>query len=282
MTSLEITVKAILTGMALVFIGSIPRNLLFAANTRLFPTVPWFTFPLCIYIWIYWRYVNGAWFPRSTSAARRANLRANSLGGPVWFWALSAGTIALVALVLLLRVANRIVTMPREASFDVSQISMATVIAMIVVGAISAAVVEESAFRGYMQGLIEKRLGIVAAILISGVMFGLAHLGVTPMLLPYYVSVAALYGMVAYLTDSILPSIVLHTAGNIYSNTFLWLEGHAEWQQSAIPQPLIWETGADRSFWIHVIAAALTVGVTVLAYVQLARVAGRQKKSAPA
>lgn len=61
----------------------------------------------------------------------------------------------------------------------------------------------------------------------------MAHLDFTPILLPYYVAVAAIYGMVTYLTDSILPAVVLHTGGNIYSNTDLWLRGRAEWQAPA-------------------------------------------------
>lgn len=31
-------------------------------------------------------------------------------------------------------------------------------------------------------------------------------------------AVAAIYGTVTYLTNSILPAVVLHTGGNIYSN----------------------------------------------------------------
>lgn len=67
-----------------------------------------------------------------------------------------------------------------------------------------------------MQQPIERRHGPVAAILITGIVFGLAHFThpeVTLILLPYFVAVAAVYGALAYLTNSILPSLVLHTVG---------------------------------------------------------------------
>ena len=45
-------------------------------------------------------------------------------------------------------------------------------------------------------------------------MFAVATL-IHSALLPYYVAVAAIYGTVTHLTDSILPAIVLHPGGNL-------------------------------------------------------------------
>ena len=39
-------------------------------------------------------------------------------------------------------------------------------------------------------------------------MFAVPHVDFTPILWPYYVAVAAIYGTVTYLTSSILPAIV--------------------------------------------------------------------------
>jgi hypothetical protein len=63
-------------------------------------------------------------------------------------------------------------------------------------GAPVAGIIEESAFRGYMQGPIERRYGLLVAILITGTMFAIVHLDFTPILWPYYVAVAAIYGTV--------------------------------------------------------------------------------------
>jgi membrane protease YdiL (CAAX protease family) len=101
-------------------------------------------------------------------------------------------------------------------------------------------------------------------------MFAVAHLDFTPILWPYYVAVAAIYGVVTYLTNSILPAVVLHTAGNLFSNTDLWLHGKAEWQAPSGPAALIWTTGVDRSFWTGSLAFLLAAAIMVWAYFRLA------------
>jgi membrane protease YdiL (CAAX protease family) len=128
-----------------------------------------------------------------------------------------------------------------------------------------AGVIEEAAFRGYMQGPIEQRCGLSIAILITGTMFAVAHLDFTLILWPYYVAVAAIYGLVTYLTKSILPALVLHTCGNLYSNVDLWLHGQAEWQASSGSAALIWTTGADSSFRAWTMALLVVTGATVWA-----------------
>jgi membrane protease YdiL (CAAX protease family) len=128
-----------------------------------------------------------------------------------------------------------------------------------------------------MQGPIEKRYGPLIAILINGTMFGIAHFDFTLMLWPYYVAVAAIYGMVVYLTNSILPAIVLHMSGNLYSNYDLWVNGRAEWQAAKDASELVWSTGADTSFWTTLGTFALVIALTVGAYFKLARVAQPQK-----
>lgn len=270
---MQVIVRAVLIGMLIVIAGTIPRNLLFLANLRYFASVPWAVPLTAFYLWFFWRYLNGAWAPESTVEERRASLRANRLAGRVWAWALVFGGLGIVALVLALRVANRLVVLPQQQLPDLSQVPKLTVLALLLMAAPVAGIVEEAAFRGYMQGPIERRYGLAVAILITGTMFAVAHLDFTLILWPYYVAVAAIYGTVTYLTQSILPAVVLHTGGNLYSNLDLWLHGQAEWQAAAGSAALIWKTGADTSFWIASIALLLVAAGMVWAYFKLARVA---------
>ena len=256
--------------MLVMLAGTIPRNLLFAANLRYFTNVPWAVPVTGAYLWLLWRYLRGDGEPASTSADRRASLRANSVSGRVWAYALLAGGLGIVALVLALRIANRFVVLPQQQLPDFAHIPRFTVLALLLAAAPVAGVVEEAAFRGYMQGPLEKRLGLAIAIVITGTMFAVAHLDFTPILWPYYVAVAAIYGTVTYLADSILPAIVLHTAGNLYSNFDLWLHGKAEWQASSIGQH-----GLDQALWLDSGAFVILFALTVLAFVWLARVARR-------
>jgi membrane protease YdiL (CAAX protease family) len=145
-----------------------------------------------------------------------------------------------------------------------------TVWALLLMSAPVAGVIEEAAFRGYMQGPIERRYGPAVAILITGTMFAVARLDFTLVLWPYYVAVAAIYGMVAYLTNSIWPAIVLHTGGNMYSNFDLWLHGQAEWQASTAAADLVWTTGVDEAFVRSAVALLVVTVAVAWAYARLA------------
>jgi membrane protease YdiL (CAAX protease family) len=268
----EVILRAVLLGMLVMLAGTIPRNLLFAANLRYYAAVPWAVPLTAVYLWFFWRYLQGKGPPESTAEERRASLRANRIPGRVWAWALLAGGLGIVALVLALRVANRLVVLPPQKLPDLSQVPELTVLALLLMAAPVAGIVEEAAFRGYMQGPIERRHGLIVAILITGTMFAVAHLDFTLILWPYYVAVAAIYGIVTRLTKSILPAVVLHTGGNLYSNIDLWLHGQAEWQASSGPTAPIWKTGADAPFWRSSLALLLVTTVTVWAYFNLERI----------
>ncbi|HEX4962177.1 MAG TPA: type II CAAX endopeptidase family protein [Thermoanaerobaculia bacterium] len=270
--------RAVLLGMLIVLAGTIPRNLLFAANLQYFTGVPWAVPLTALYLGFFWWYLNGGGPPESTAGERRASLRAYHVPGRVWAWALLAGGLSIVALVLALRVANRLVVLPQQQLPDLSHVPKVTVLSLLLMAAPVAGIVEEAAFRGYMQGPIERRCGLAIAVLITGTMFAVAHLDFTLILWPYYVAVAAIYGTVTYLTRSILPALVLHTGGNLYSNLDLWLHGQAEWQAASGPAALIWKTGADASFWISGIAFLVVTAGTVWAYFKLARLGCCEEK----
>jgi membrane protease YdiL (CAAX protease family) len=265
--------RAVLIGLLVMLAGTIPRNIAFAANLRYHAGVPWAVPLIAVYLWFFWQYLNGAGPPAGTAAERRASLRATRLPVRVWARALLAGGLGIVALVIALRVANRLVVLPPQHLPNLAQVPRFTVLALLLMAAPVAGIVEEAAFRGYMQGPLERRYGLAVAILITGTMFAVSHLDFTLILWPYYVAVAAIYGTVTYLTDSILPAVVLHTGGNLYSNLDLWLHGQAEWQAPSGREALIWTTGADASFWIASVTLLVVAAATASAYVKLARIA---------
>ncbi len=268
--------RAVLFGMLVMLAGTIPRNVLFAANLRYLPRVPWAVPLIAAFLWLFWRYLNGAGPPQETGLERRASLRAQRVSGVVWAWALLSGALGIVALVLALRILNRLVALPPQQLPDLGQVPDLTVVSLLVMAAPVAGVVEEAAFRGYMQGPIERRHGLWIAILISGTMFAVAHLDFTWTLWPYYLAVSALYGSVTSLCGSIRPAIVLHTAGNLYSNFDLWLHRQAEWQAGAAGTAPIPTTGADAIVWRTGIALLAAAAATGWAYLRLARAARRR------
>ena len=94
-------------------------------------------------------------------------------------------------------------------------------------------------------------------------------------------AVAAIYGTVSYFTDSILPAVVLHTSGNVYSNLDLWLHGQAEWQAPAGEKLLVWTTGPDRAFWLEGAAFVILTALMLIAYRTLARAARHDSPRPP-
>jgi membrane protease YdiL (CAAX protease family) len=273
---LPVIARAVLTGGLVAVAGTTPWAVLVSLNIKHGSAVPWAVPPTALYLWLFWRWIRGAGWPRSTAEARRVLCRANPVSDDAWAMALVAGLLGLVAVLLFQGVMGRLVTLPQQQDIDPSQYPIMTVALWVLMSAAVAGVTEEAAFRGYLQGPIERRHGPVLAILITGLLFGLMHFThpeVTLVLLPFYLAVAAVYGMLAYLTNSILPSVVLHGGGNVFAAFALFAGGRSEWQATAMPKPSIWETGADASFWI-LVALTLVVGAAaVWAYAALARVA---------
>ena len=273
---LPVIVRAVVAGLGVAALGTVPWAGLISVNVRHLSGIPWSVPIMAGYLALYWAYfVRGAGWPRSTSGTRRTTARAKSIRD-AWGIALLAGMLGLVSILLLQGVMSRLVRLPAQRHPDPSQFPAATVFLWVVMSAIVAGVVEETAFRGYLQRPIERRHGPVVAILITGALFGFAHFGhpeVGLALLPYYLAVAAVYGSLAYFTDSTLPGMTLHAGGNIFSAFDLFARGRSEWQLSTAQPKLLWETGPDAAFIGNVVALLVVFALTVWAFAGLARAA---------
>ena len=273
---LPLMARAVLIGLAVAATGTVPWTALVSANSRHYSTLPWAVPLMAMYLWVYWRYfVRGTGWPRSTADTRRVSARANPLPPDAWGPALLAGMLGLAGVLLLQGVLSRLVALPQQQDLDVTRYPAFTVLMWVLMSAVVVGVVEETSFRGYLQRPVERRHGPVIAILLSGSLFGAAHFThpeASIVLVPFYVAAAAVYGALAYFTDSTLPGMVLHAGGNMLSAFDLFTRGRSEWQLSVEPQPLIWETGADAAFWGNVAALLIVATLTVWAYASLARV----------
>jgi len=261
-------VCAVLAGIGVLLAGNLPWVALLAPlNLRLLPVVPWAIAPMAIYLVLYWRYIGGRIGSPGTAEMRRARLRANPLAPDVWIMAIFTGLVGFGALLALVAVMARLVMLPESAPIAApAGMPRLTVFLLLVMSSIVAGVTEEAGFRGYMQGRIEQRYGLPTAILVNGALFGLLHFpnhpGAVISMLPYYISVAAVYGGLTWASNSILPALVLHVAGDIWSLTRLWATGRPEWQLSTTAPQLLSETGADASFFVATAALIVLVAAT--------------------
>ena len=138
---------------------------------------------------------------------------------------------------------------------------------VLVIASLDSSLAEEAGFRGYFQGALEREVGGPIAILIASLVIapthGLAQGFLWPTLL-WYFCVDVMFGVMAYLTRSILPGIVVHSAGLLIFFALVW--------PYDTQRRLVWETGADTWFWINVAQAIIFSTIAILAFRQLARV----------
>ena len=265
-------IVAVILGVAVLLAGSLPWGVALAPlNLRIGVRVPWAVVPMAAYLWGYWTFVRGDWGSPAHAATRRHDLRAHALPGDVWPAALVAGLIGFGALLALIAVLARLVTLPQSAQIPTpAGMPAATMFVLLTMASVVAGVTEEAAFRGYMQTPIEERYGLPLAILVNGTMFGLLHFPNHPdsvlVMLPYYIGVAAIYGGLTWAANSILPSLVLHVGGDIWSLGRLWMTGRPEWQLSPSPPALIRETGVDKGFLLAMASLTLLTALTVAGY----------------
>lgn len=276
--------RALLSGVAVALGGLLPWAAFSLFNQRYGVAVPWAIVPTALWLWLYWRWIGGHGWPSTTSATRRQLRRANAVDPDLFGMAMLAGMVGFAALAPFTILLNRLVTLNQAKPIVLPpDMPAITAFMLLIMASVVAGVTEEAGFRGYLQSPIEKRHGIVAAILVSGLLFGLAHFrhhpGVATLgMLPYYMYAAALYGLIAYATNSIIPGLVLHAVGDVFVLSRWWLTGRGEWQLTESTPATIWQTGPDGAFWTA-LAAFIVLGGAATATFAALIAAGREKRA---
>jgi membrane protease YdiL (CAAX protease family) len=262
--------SAILAFLIIAFGQGVWGALLFA-NLRTGLAIPWAVAVMPLVLWLMWQYLGGKGWPHRTSETRRRYLRANRVSGQAWTWAMLAGGLSIVALAGYWIVMFQLVQMPANVLPDLSKYPMLTVVLMPVMASLVSPINEESAFRGYCQVILEREFRGVVAVIISSLLFALAHLTqgfLWPKLLVYFL-VGLVFGAMAYLTGSILPGIAVHIIGDL---TFFALV----WPYDA-QRHLVWKSGADRWFWLHTLQAIIFTPLALIAFRRLASLSHRPR-----
>src|SRR6202453_5257735 len=96
---------------------------------------------------------------------------------------------------------------------------------MIVMASLVAPLMEEAGFRGYFQVALERELRAPLAIVISSLVFALAHGSTQGFLWPkllFYFLVGIAFGAPPYLSNSTLPAILVPFAGLLIFFPLVW------------------------------------------------------------
>ena len=238
---------------------------LLAANFRSSPrAVPWSVAVMAVVLWLLWQYLGGRWSPRSTSQSRKRALRANPVSGSVLLGSLLAGVLSIIALAGLWIVFFRLVKTPANVLDDPSKYPLLTVVLIIIMSSLVSPIVEEIAFRGYCQQILERHFSGKIAVLLSSLLFMLAHAnhGWYWSKLSVYFLAGVVFGALARLTNSILTSLPVHIFGDLTFFILIWPRDSA--------RVLVTVNGADKWFWIHVAQAILFSAFALLAFHRLA------------
>ncbi len=218
----------ILTGLLIAVLGAVPGTVLGQVNARVRPDLPWAAVASLTYLGVLVLWLNGWGPPRSTAPQRRQRLRLWPRNEPDEADAhgLTAGAIAalLGGLYLLWIMVARLSPIPDLSAFPTTSYRWS----MFIMGAVTAGVAEEAAFRGYMQTGLE-RYDRANALWITSLAFVALHLtqglGAVLLLGPGLFAASMLYGMLARRTGTILPGIAIHVMGDLAHVYFGVLRG---------------------------------------------------------
>lgn len=219
---------AIFIGALVAVVGIAPWAVLAPLNARICPDLPWAALTMAAFMALYLAWLNGASWPRAWRETRHYKLRLWRPTQSTWSREGLGPTVALILLLALLYLLW-IAMSPAQQPPDLSAYpTTAYRISIVVMGAMVSGVIEEAAFRGYLQSSLERH-GAGTAMLVTSVAFALFH-GVhgwqTLLVMgPGLFIASVLYGMLAYHTGSIVPGMVVHVLGDVAHTVFGVLRG---------------------------------------------------------
>ena len=227
-------IRPVLAGLLVATLGIAPWMFLARRNAAFRPDLPWAALTTIAYLAFLMAWLNGAGRPRRTAAWRRRNLRlwpdresaseAAAAGEASRVKAAAPIVAAWGALTLLWILVSRPAQAPDLSAYPTTAFR----VSIFFVGALVSGVVEEAAFRGYMQRGLEA-FGAERAVLVTSVVFTLLHgvHGLETLLLvgPGFFVVSLLYGVLALRTGTVIPGMLLHTLGDLAHTYFATLRG---------------------------------------------------------
>ena len=218
--------RPIVGGLAILAAVLLPWSYASVLNRDVRPDVPWAALVITAWMVLLVAWLQGFGPPTATSAGRRSRLRLwppsrDRDPGP-----LSTGVIIVMFAVLtaVWTAMSRMTPLPDLGAYPTTAYRWS----MFLMGGILSGVVEEVAYRGYMQTGLE-RVNRETAILVTSVVFVLSHathgLPTLVVMAPGLFIASYLYGLLAQRTGTILPGILIHTAGDLTRAFFGVLKG---------------------------------------------------------
>jgi membrane protease YdiL (CAAX protease family) len=265
-SKLPVSLRAIISGLLIALVAANVWPILLLSLS-----VPLAALVEMVFLGLYLWWSSGGGPPRRTRDLRQSAFRCGALSRQRWFWGIIGAIFFALSVHASIVVLFRCVEFPLAAfrrGYDLSFIpTLPLKWLVVIVSAVSAGVCEETGFRGYMQRPIEERHGAVIAILISTIFFTLVHLNkawsLTGMV-PIVFGAGLLLGLLAWSSQSLIPSIIGHVMMDIGLFAYWWTGIAGEF--SARP---LRETGVDEPFVIACATAFVSLLMTLFAISRL-------------
>lgn len=265
-TRLTIVLRAIVAGF-LVAAAAVNVWLLLVLNLAVVPASVAEALFLVLFLW----WAQGGGFPTAAQAARANAFRSVGMTSRQWFWGLTAALFFAVNIHACIVLLFRLVPYPAAAfrhDYDLSFIPSESLRwVAVVVSAASAAICEETGFRGFMQRPIEQSYGVTVAVVISSFLFMALHLTKAWALLemvPIVFGAGVLLGILAWSAGSLIPGIIGHFVMDVGLFAYWWTGVAGSFSGRPIS-----ETGVDWPFIVACFAFAASLIIVLLAMAKL-------------
>jgi membrane protease YdiL (CAAX protease family) len=194
------------------------------------PRIPWAPPTMMLLLLVLWGFLDGRLGPRRSRASRSALLRWRLPRAGTGGWSVVA-TAASMGAMFFVDTHSYLVTesfggLPTEG---MANLPPATGVSFAIVASALAALVEESAFRGYMQSDLATRFRFPATAAMVAVSFAAFHLygrtidqwtaGLVP-----WLTISVLFSGLVWLTDSLIPAVIGHFVLDLSLFSLDWLD----------------------------------------------------------
>jgi membrane protease YdiL (CAAX protease family) len=224
---------------------------------------------LALYVW----WAGGGGPPRRWQAVRAAAFRRKALSPAQWTWGLVAALFFAVTIHASLVLLFRFVPFPTAGFRQAYDFSFIPTLHLrwlaVVISAASAAICEETGFRGYMQQPIELSYGAPVAIAVSSFLFMAVHLTKSWALvgmIPIVFGAGLLLGLLAWSSESLIPGMIGHTMMDVGLFAYWWTGIAGTFTARPIS-----ESGVDGPFVVACGVFTISFSIVLLAISRLRR-----------
>ena len=259
-------IRSIIIGFLIQIIGVIPLFVLIQKNIEVLPSFPWAPLVIGLILYVFWKFLTGQKFIFPASTTRADLSRTNK--PKAMTLSMITGFFLLITLIAFVFIGYMLAVVPLqqvELLTNLKGIPLWTSLSLLFIASFATGIVEELAWRGYAQRIIEKKHPALLAICAVALIFTIIHFLPLPVW-PLFFLGSLGWGFLAYYSKSIIPGIVFHTLIDLIA--FIWALFNIE-KLKEILEYNIFEDGINSLFLILITIALVSMLLTIISLLKL-------------